>query len=304
MRFKERIYITSDDDLNYYENNRCFTNDINVCKKLGFSSRDISIFNRRVSKIGKSLEKFGYLECCEIRAFSINGKLYVGDGQGRLKNLTNYNSSKEEEDKLSIPCLIYEVDSDEEMSEAIRGMNMCNTNWNQMDNIRCQIRTTQNPILIDKLNKVKELIDYLCICPSNASDMLLGQGSRKMDADWETKRVWEDVDDFAHWLHDIYELCSAANWTQGELQKLKSQRFLEALKEDIYKRCKRHAPLCLEEMKKVLKEKISYTEKELRNRFSYRDRDYVRDVIIELISRSKKKSMKELALILKDRNNR
>lgn len=303
MRFKERIYITSTDDLTYYENNRCFTNDINVCKKLGFSSRDMSIFNRRIYKIGKSLEQFGYLECCEIRLFSLNGKLYIGDGQGRLANLTKYNSSKEEEDKLSIPCLIYEVDSEEEMSEAIRGMNMCNTNWNQTDNIRCQIRTSQNPILIKKLNKINEPINYLGINNSNACDMLLGQGSRKMNANWETRTDWEDVDDFAQWLHDIYGLCLSADWTQVELSKLKSQKFLEVLKEYIYKRCKRHAPLCLEDMKQLLKEKISFTEKDLRNRFS-NDRDYLRGLMIEFIASSRKKSMKELALILKDRNNR
>lgn len=303
MRFIERTYVTSDNGLKYYENNRCFTNEASVCNDLGFSPKDIAIFNRRVTKILKSIKDFNYLDCCEIKVFKLEETYYVGDGQGRLYCISKLNETRNEADLIRIPCLVYEVDSEAEMSEAIRGMNMCNTNWNQTDNIRCQIRTSQNPNLIDKLNKVNQLIKYLGINNSNACDMLLGQGSRKRDVNWEERPVWEDVDDFAAWVHDIYDFCYRNDWTQAELSKLKSQKFLEVLKEYIYRRCKRHCGLHLNDVKELIKEKIAYTDKDNRNVFS-NDRDFLRNLLVNMINKSKKRNMKEVFAILSDYHNR
>lgn len=300
MKFLDRIYVNSLDGLFFYQNNRCFTNDKKICKELGFSEQSISIFERRKKKISKSIKEFSYLECCEIKLFLLNKKLYIGDGQGRLACLEDENNGKREDEKKSIPCLIYEVSSEQEMSDAIRAMNMYGTNWSQLDNIRCKIRTSNDEDSINKLKKINDIMSYLGINNSNACDMVLGQGSRKRDTDWSKRNEWEDIDDFANWLASIYDLCEKENWTKEEIKRLKSQKFLEAIKENIYKKTKKYAPLMLQEVKSHLTTKICLTERELRSRFT-NNKDYLKRLFIDLLDTSRKKTMKEVVAILRDR---
>lgn len=298
IKFVERTYIKGSEGLCFYENNRCFTNDEKICKELGFSKQAVAIFERRMSKIAKSVEKFSFLECCEVKLIRLKGVLYIADGQSRIVLVDMINKGKPESEKIAIPCLIYEAESEEAMSKHIRGMNMCNTNWNQLDNLRCEVRTTNNVDSLIKLNKVNEIEAYLGINNSNACDMVLGQGSRKLDTDWSKRKIWEDIDDFANWLATIYELCEKEEWTKAEIQRLKSQKFLEALKENIYKKVKRISPLMLQEVKGVLRLKICTTEKDMRGKFT-NNKDSLKRMFIDMIDASRKKNMKDLAFELR-----
>lgn len=69
-------------------------------------------------------------KCCAMVVYNVDGLLYIVDGQGRLEAVKEYNSEVEETERITtIPVLLYEGMTYEEMVKDVISLNKFQRNW-------------------------------------------------------------------------------------------------------------------------------------------------------------------------------
>lgn len=236
---RRTIFVTSDKDLNYATANRCFSASSDICKELGFTESERRAFVKRSNRLYNSFVKNGLMPFEPIKAFDLNGMLYIADGQGRMQALMMYNENHEE--KLSMPCDVYKISSYEEMMEAIRLMNTFKTNWTKYDIIQSEIKTLDNPEEKEKLdlaNHYSHLIfdeTNLSLAKGTVLITLFGQGAMKCDMDLSKKKAFPRHKEFFAWYIELLKSVRASGkWDKVEIKSLTNQKFFELLKTFLY----------------------------------------------------------------------
>lgn len=282
---RRTIFVTSDEGLNYATANRCFSSDSDICKELGFTESERRTFVKRSQRLYNSFVKNGFMPYEPIKAFDLNGMLYIADGQGRMQALMLYNANHEE--KISIPCDVYKISSYEEMMDAIRLMNSFKTNWTKYDIMQSEIKTLDNQEEKSKLelsNYYSDLIfkeTNLSLAKGTILITLFGQGAMKAESEPIKKKVFPQHKEFFEWYINLVKSVIKSNkWDKREIKSLTTQKFFELLKTFLYSDILKH-PLGKLHFDNVLKALIYGFSNEPThyNKMNYNDKIKVRKVM-------------------------
>lgn len=260
MKFIERTYITClEEDICFDKNNRCFT--LNKEKALDneFTQKDINIFKRRIKKVNKSLDEYEqFLECCEIKIGILNGRKIIIDGQARFWIVNKINTENKGKGTILIPALFYELETEKEKDDAFLAMNRFNTNWNRSDYCRHAALTSSNPLIRKVHESIISYAEKSGVPESFISETFYGNSNNRIDVSVSNAKIWEFAEDFMDFLCDLYDACEkTGKWEKQEMRRIKSQSFIEVMREEVYKPLTLYNPSNLDYCKDLLIQLIS-----------------------------------------------
>ena len=295
LKFVERRYINTVSEFKFYTKNRCFTTNIQDLEKYDFNYIQMKTFIARTNLIKRSLTKYGFLDCCEIKVAKYKGEYYIIDGQGRAKCLEEINAKNKENGLplIEIPCLIYKASAERDLFNAIRAMNEYQLNWTKEDKYRSE---KLHNLQYKKNVKVYEETDYILnkgITLCNANIIIFGQNANKIRFERTEDKIWNKSREFTDYILDLQQSCKKDGWDIVDYSKIITQRFLEVARDTFYKRIEDTYPKLAPEAHMLFKRAILNLSEEQRTCIST-DRERIRNILkAKLLSRAFKKS-KEL----------
>ena len=225
-------WIKSIEGLNFIKGNRCFIEDEKEAIEEGFTMKQIKRLQARIKKLGtmKCFEKFGWMEEHPLIVYVLDGKKYLGDGQGRGLYTTAYNANISEEIRrgnatednyILIPVREYEVDSYQEMLGRVIVQNQYGVVWTKMEQIQAECEASGDKDITSGWNLVKRYSDELNIAESVASDALFGQGSTKKDTSLiRISHQRPYARQYLKWLGELYKECEKVGWNERLLRRI------------------------------------------------------------------------------------
>ena len=248
-------WIKSIEGLNFIKGNRCFIEDEEEAIEEGFTMKQIKRLQARIKKLGtmKCFEKFGWMEEHPLIVYVLDGKKYLGDGQGRGLYTTAYNTNVSEEirkgnatenDYILIPVREYEVSSYKEMLDRVIVQNQYGTVWNKMELIQAECEFSGDKDVISGWNLVKRYSDELNIAEGVAADALFGQGSTKKDKNQiRLSHQRPYARQYLRWLGELYKECEKVGWNAKLLRRIHGTAFVKALQYNVFDKITRHPGL-------------------------------------------------------------
>ena len=248
-------WVKSIADFEFIKGNRCFIEDEADGLEEGFTMKQIKRLQARVKKLGVigCFEKFGWMEEHPLIVYVLDGKKYLGDGQGRGIYASAYNANVDEEIKLGkatekdyilIPVREYLVESYKEMLNRVIIQNSYGTVWNKMEIIQAQCELSNDKDKVAGFNLIKRYSDELNITESVVSDALYGQGSTKKDADViYVSKQRPYARQYLKFLGRLYKECEKAGWKSDLLKRIHSGCFVKSMQYNVFDKITRHPGL-------------------------------------------------------------
>jgi len=248
-------WVKTIESFNFIKGNRCFIEDEEEALKEGYTLKQFKKLKARVKKLGtmECFKEFGWMEEHPLIVYILDGKKYIGDGQGRGLYTSAYNLNIEdgiksgentEKDYIMIPVREYEVDSYEEMLGRVIQQNKYGNVWGKMEILWAECMTSGNEDKIAGFNLIKKYSDELDISESIISDAIFGQGSTKKDADViyiSKQRPYSRR--YLKFLAALYKECKKAGWDYKLMRRIHSGNFVRAMQYNVFDKITRNPKL-------------------------------------------------------------
>lgn len=259
-------WVKSIEGFNFIPGNRCFIEDEKEALEEGYTIKQFKKLKARVKKLGtmECFKEFGWMEEHPLIIYILDGKKYIGDGQGRGLYSSAYNLNIEdgiklgenvEKDYIMIPVREYEVNSYEEMLGRVIQQNKYGNVWNKMEILWAECMTSGNEDKIAGFELIKKYSNELDIAESIISDALFGQGSTKKAADviyLSKQRPYSRR--YLKFLGELYDECKKAGWDYKLMRRIHGGNFVKAMQYNVFDKITRNQKLSDEDRLHYFKE--------------------------------------------------
>lgn len=248
-------WVKTIENFSFIKGNRCFLVDEEEAIEEGFTMKQFKRLKARVKKLDKMgcFDDFGWMEEHPLIVYVLDGKKYIGDGQGRGIYASTHNINVDEDiktgnatesDYIMIPVREYEIDSYEEMLGRVIKQNQYGTVWNKMEILQSECELSGNSDKSAGFGLIKRYSDELNLAESVVSDALFGQGSTKREANaiaLSKQRPY--ARNYLKWLGRLYKECEKAGWNSKLLRRIHGGSFVKAMQYNVFDKITRNVKL-------------------------------------------------------------